>query len=201
MKILKNFIVFEGLDGAGTSTQSKLLNEKITNSIWTCEPTDNEIGKLIRRVLRKEVVINPKTLAMLFITDRNEHLYGKDGIIDSCNSGKHVICDRYLFSSLAYQGLDLPIDDVFVLNKDFILPEVVFFLNTSIEVCEKRIDNRDQKKEIFEDRSLQQRILANYIKGFSFFKDSGMRFYELDGSLPINSLLEKEISILNLINT
>lgn len=197
MKILKNFIVFEGLDGAGTSTQSKLLNSNIENSILTCEPTGGETGMFIRRILRKEFRVTPKTFAYLFAADRNEHIYSENGIFESCNKGKIVICDRYLFSSLAYQGLDLPISEVFEINKEFVLPEIVFFLNTEPEICEKRIDKRGQEKEIFEEKSLQERILSNYKAAFKLFENSGTRIIELDGGLPVETLLEKETAFLS----
>ncbi|HOV14618.1 MAG TPA: dTMP kinase [Spirochaetota bacterium] len=199
MNILKNFIVFEGLDGAGTSTQSKLLTQKIPNSVLTCEPTGSEIGKLIRKILKKELSVTPKTLALLFAADRNEHIFANNGgIFNDCKNGKTVICDRYLFSSFAYQGLSLSKEEIFDLNKDFILPEVLFFLNTPIEECEKRVDNRNLEKEIFEEINLQEKILSNYLESFKLFEKSGMKIFELDGSLPIETLLEKELEIISL---
>ena len=71
--ILKNFIVFEGLDGSGTTTQSRLLSEKL-NVVFTCEPSDNPVGSFIRQILRKEHSVLPQTLAGLFTADRHEHL-------------------------------------------------------------------------------------------------------------------------------
>jgi len=190
MDILKNFIVFEGLDGAGTTTQSKLLVEKIKNSVFTNEPTDRETGKLIRKCLRKEAEFSGKTLPYLFAADRAEHIYGKDGIIELCKN--HIVfCDRYLFSSIAYQALENDYELILKLNENFPMPEAVFFINTSITECQKRINSRGEKKELFEDRALQEKILANYIRAFEHFDDK-TNIITLDGDLSIEELLVKE---------
>ena len=80
--VLQSFIVFEGLDGSGTSTQIKLLQEKISEQkAWfTAEPTNNETGLFLRKMLKGEIKIHPKTSAYMFATDRCEHINGKNGI-------------------------------------------------------------------------------------------------------------------------
>ncbi|OHD13821.1 MAG: dTMP kinase [Spirochaetes bacterium GWD1_27_9] len=196
MNILKNFIVFEGLDGAGTTTQAKLLSQKIKNSFLTCEPTDNEIGKLIRKILKKEIWVDPFSLCLLFASDRNEHIFGKNGIYQRCQDNQIVICDRYLFSSLAYQSLDIDMQKVYSLNKDFLLPEIVFFLDTSLDECKNRIKTRNEGEELFEKETIQNKILDNYLKGFSFFEKTDMKIYKLNGNLPIVELLQKEFDII-----
>ena len=198
--ILKNFIVFEGLDGAGTSTQSKLLHEQITNSELTFEPTDNEVGKLIRRCLRKEVKLTQGTLSYLFASDRAEHLYNDNGIIKKCNEGKIIICDRYIFSSFAYQMLDVSFELILKLNKDFLLPEIVFFLNTSIDECQDRVVTRGENEELFENRSLQEKILQNYKEAFSYYEKLGLNIIELNGNLSKEVLIKKEVESLKKIN-
>ncbi|MEW5814514.1 MAG: dTMP kinase, partial [Spirochaetota bacterium] len=97
--ILKGFIVFEGLDGSGTTTQVRLLSEKLTEKgipVWTtCEPTDRFIGKNIRKVLRGEEKIEPPALALLFAADRYDHIYNpSDGIITHIDKAEWVLCDR-----------------------------------------------------------------------------------------------------------
>ena len=78
--ILKNFIVFEGIDGAGTSTQLNILKEKLENKnvFFTVEPTDLPSGKFLRTILSGSVKVAPSTAAYLFASDRNEHLFGKN---------------------------------------------------------------------------------------------------------------------------
>ncbi len=194
--ILKKFIVFEGLDGAGTSTQSKLLSNEIKNSFLTFEPTDSKIGKLIRDCLKKKITFDALSLAYLFSADRADHLYKKDGIINRCNNNRIVISDRYLFSSLAYQSIDVVFEKVLELNKNFPLPEVVFFLNTSIDVCNDRINIRGDEQELYEEQSLQEKILNNYLKAFSFYKKMGLKIIKLDGNLTREELFELEIKYL-----
>ena len=193
MEILKNFVVIEGLDGAGTSTQTKLLSEKIKNSFFTFEPTDDKIGLMIRECLQKKIIFASKTIAHLFSADRSEHLYKKDGVVERCGNNQIVLCDRYLFSSLAYQSVDLPFEYVLNLNKNFPLPELLFFIDTPVEVCQERIKTRGDEVELYENKQIQEKILSNYIKAFSYYEKKGLKIIKLDGTLSINELLEKEL--------
>jgi dTMP kinase len=193
--ILKKFIVFEGVDGAGTSTQCKLLSGKIPGSIPTFEPTDSIIGKMLRDLLKNNT-LNHLTLAYLFSADRSEHLYGINGIVSNCNNNKLIISDRYLFSSLAYQSIDLSFEQILDLNNNFPLPQIVFFINTPLDECERRINYRGLDKDIFEKKSIQEKVLANYIKAFDYYKGKNLKLYELDGTKSIDTLLEEEINIL-----
>ena len=107
--VLSNFVVLEGIDGSGTTSQLRLLKEKFAledkgNSVvFTQEPTSGSIGILIRSALQGSSVFAPETMTRLFAADRCEHLYGKEGIKAALTAGKAVFSDRYLFSSLAYQ--------------------------------------------------------------------------------------------------
>jgi dTMP kinase len=194
MNVLKNFIVFEGLDGAGTTTQCKLLADKVANSIFTFEPTAGVIGTMIRKVLKKEIALDPKTLPYLFATDRAEHIYGKNGVIENAKE-KIVICDRYIFSSIAYQALDNDIELILKLNEDFPMPELVFFLNTTVSECQRRINSRGGDKEIFDDRVVQEKILEGYLKAFKYFENK-TKIITLNGDLPVEELLKKEFEYL-----
>ena len=115
-KILSRFIVLEGGDGSGTTTQLGLIGRALERAAFphwtTSEPTDRPEGLLIRRILSGELQRDPGTLALLFAADRNEHLKGVGGILERLARGEIVLCDRYVLSSLAYQGVacgpDLP---------------------------------------------------------------------------------------------
>lgn len=186
-EIINNFIVFEGLDGAGTTTQANLLAEKYNSlnmpCINSCEPTKGFIGKAIREVLSGDIKVAPGTIAKLFVSDRHEHLYNPlNGIISRCMAGDFVISDRYLFSSLAYQSLDYGFDNVMELNSKFPLPEHLFFLDVPSEVCQQRLSSRDLI-EIYEDHSLQEKILNYYNRSLKFYADSKMNIHILDGTL------------------
>ncbi|MCL2792613.1 MAG: dTMP kinase [Spirochaetaceae bacterium] len=191
--ILKKFIVLEGLDGSGTTTQLKMLKQsfdkKKIDSFFTMEPTDGVIGKVIRDALRKKIVLDSKTLALLFTADRNEHIYGKEGIMEQLENNKWVICDRYFFSSIAYQSLACDRNWVVDIN-NFPLPEYLFFLTTSPNECQKRMENRDEK-ELFEDIKLQESILDNYNYGINIFKKSGMKVFYIDGEESAEVINEK----------
>ena len=160
------FIVFEGLDGAGTTTQLRLLEKKLKKVgikvFATAEPTDSPIGRLIRSALRKEITVKPETLALLYTADRNEHLYGRDGVVEHIEAGDTVICDRYLYSSIAYQSVNCDTEYIKSLNKDFLQPDLLFFVNTPVDVCLKRITNRNQNVELFEKAEYLKAVSNNY---------------------------------------
>ena len=185
-EIIKNFIVFEGLDGSGTTTQANLLENKYNRNnvpcINGCEPTRGFIGKAIREVLSGDIKVAPGTIAKLFVSDRHEHLYNPvNGVISRCKAGDFVISDRYLFSSLAYQSLDYGFDNVLKLNSSFPLPEHLFFLDVPPEICQKRLSSRDLL-EIYEDKNLQESILNNYKKSLDIYKNRGINIHILDGT-------------------
>jgi len=191
-EIIKNFIVFEGLDGSGTTTQAELLEKKFnfTNipCISSCEPTKGFIGKAIREVLSGDIKVAAGTIAKLFVSDRHEHIYNPDnGIKARCNSGDVVISDRYLFSSLAYQSLDYGFEKVLELNSTFPLPEYLFFLDVPENICQQRLSSRDHL-EIYEEHTLQESIIKNYKRSMEIYKYSGMNIYILDGTLDKDEL-------------
>ncbi len=198
VNILEKFIVLEGLDGAGTTTQLKMLKERFDkekiDSFSTMEPTDGVIGKVIREALRKKIVLDNKTLALLFAADRNEHLYGREGILEQIQQGQWVLCDRYLFSSIAYQSLTCDRKWVFEIN-NFPLPEYLFFVATSPQECQKRMESRSEK-ELFEDLKLQEKIMNNYSYGINRYEKSGMKIFYIDGEESPGMINEKIWKIL-----
>ncbi len=184
-EIIRNFIVLEGLDGSGTTTQLNMLTERLRlqgrRVFPTCEPSPMPSGKLIRRVLEREITVEPETLARLFSADRHEHLYNKsDGILKHIHSGEIVISDRYLFSSLAYQSLDCGFDFVRSLN-NYPLPEYLVYVDLSPEVCRQRMSGREIE-ELFDGNSIQDRIIENYERGIAAFIGSGMKLVRIDGT-------------------
>jgi len=184
-KPIKNFVVLEGLDGCGTTTQTALLVKKLgqagIQAVSTNEPTDGSIGRFIRSVLQKKENVDPFTLALLFSADRNEHVNGKNGIIELAETGKMVICDRYLFSSLAYQSLFMDFDTVAGLNRYYPLPEYLFYIDLSPEECQKRMAARGEAAELFERLELQRKIETNYKKSLALLSGSDMKTTVIDG--------------------
>ncbi len=198
--ILPGYIVFEGLDGAGTTTQALLLAETMKRSgipVWpTFEPTSGDVGVLIRRILGASIECHPGTLAALFVADRYEHLYGKGGILSRLQKGFKVIGDRYLFSSLAYQSLDVDFEHVYEINSRFPLPGHLIFLDMEPEECERRMNGRESR-ELFENIEMQRRVRALYERTLELYRDRGMNIHRLDGLLPREDLAEKVWSILS----
>jgi len=187
-EILKNFIVIEGLDGAGTTTQLKLLAERFDREslpcFATCEPTDGPIGMCIRTLIRETGHAKPNTLAMLFAADRNEHVFNPDtGILSRLEKGFTVISDRYLFSSLAYQSVECGYDYVSALNQDFPLPEQLLFIDIPVEVGLSRIENRPTR-EVFEKKAFLDAVHMHYKKILGQYSDSGMAIRVIDGTAP-----------------
>jgi dTMP kinase len=194
MTILPRFVVLEGLDGSGTTTQLELLRRRFDSSglsgWFTCEPSDGFIGRSIRRVLGKEVTLDPRSLALLFAADRNEHLYGQGGIVEHLDRVDYVVSDRYLFSSLAYQSQFSGFEYVSRINEPFPLPEFLIFLDLDPEICQERMNGR-KSRDIFEEIEEQKGFLAWYKRGIDVFKDSGMKIAFLDASESPEGIAEK----------
>jgi len=160
------FIVIEGLDGSGQSTQAGLLRDFLVKKgykvVLTKEPTlDSEAGKEIRKILDKKTRVRPVQLQELFAQDRKEHL--KNVIIPALKKGKIVISDRYFFSSLAYgtaSGIDL--DWLIKLNGEFLLPDITFLLKVSLGVCLERIKKRNKERTLFEGKEKLAKVWQIY---------------------------------------
>jgi len=168
------FIVFEGLDGSGQSTQAKLLAEFLRREkrqvLTTKEPTLNSAaGRLIRRVLDGKKKMPPQKLQELFTQDRKVHLNGL--IIPNLKKGKIVISDRYFFSSFAYGGLDAPFSYLLKINDKFLLPDITFFIDSKPQTCFLRIKKRGRKQTFFEEENKLKKVYQNYKKIIKKFKN------------------------------
>ncbi len=197
--ILSNFVVFEGIDGAGTSSQIRLLKEKFAlegkeeTVVFTQEPTNGEIGKLIRKVLQGSIEMAPETTARLFAADRCEHLYGKAGIIEQAESGKLVFSDRYLFSSLAYQTSTGAGELTKAQNADFPLPEILFFFDLDVNLSMDRVSSRSNMLEIYEEESFQSKVRQEYLKIIENYEktEPEMKIVRIDASQSMEEIHKK----------
>ncbi|MBU1016533.1 dTMP kinase [Patescibacteria group bacterium] len=159
------FIAFEGLDGSGSSTQSRLLADRLEKNgmptLLTKEPTsDTPIGKMIREILQHKWSASPEGLQLLFSADRAEHL--KNEIEPALEGGQAVITDRYLFSTLAYGGMNVDMEWLKGLNKNFRLPDITFLFKLDPEECIERIAGRGSHFELFERTDKLAKIWENY---------------------------------------
>ena len=157
-KINSMYIVFEGIDGAGKSTQIQMLEEWLENNgleVETIvEPTDSEVGKLIREILQRpdaETDKVQKTLGLLFAADRML-------IMDKLSDEKKVIIsDRSFISSLAYQE---PVEWIYELNKYAKKPDLVLLLDLDVKTSVARTSGKDE----FENEEFLTGVRTNYLE-------------------------------------
>ena len=194
MEILDNFAVLEGIDGSGTSTQIALLGEKFTlrrlqKPVFypTFEPTDGVIGRLIRSVLKNTPPLKAETLARLFAADRNEHLFAPCGIVERCRQGELVVCDRYVLSSLAYQGIECGPDLPAGLNSAFPAPELLLFFDIDPSVSQERLRGR-ASLEIFEHLEFQKKVRERYLSLLDGYRNAGIRVELIDAGQSVEKV-------------
>lgn len=192
--ILQNFIVFEGIDGAGTSTQIEMLKNRpeAKDFLFTAEPTSAPTGKFLRQMLKGDFPLQNESAAYLFAADRNEHVNGKlltqgntlvTGIKEACQSGRKVVSDRYLFSSLAYQSINCPPEVPRLLNSLFPLPQLLFYFEISPKDSLSRLGDRNFR-EIYEKEDFLTRTVEEYHKILREYqeeaKNQGMKIILID---------------------
>ena len=174
------FVVFEGIDGSGKSTQiqniSKRLKAENLKVYTTFEPTDGPVGSLIRQILSGEIATDQRTIASLFVADRTDHLMNSEnGIKKKINQGETVLCDRYYFSSYAYhaQYIDMEwVIHVNSLNAEILKPDLTIFIDVDPEICFKRIKLSRTDFEMYEQIDIMKNVRINYLKAFDRLKDS-----------------------------
>ena len=194
--MLKNFIVFEGIDGSGTTTQIKKLAERFPKEkvFVSAEPTKNETELFLRRMLKGEFSVNEKTASFLFAADRCEHLYGKNGILEQIQNGKIALSDRYFFSSLAYQSVSCGKNFPEHLNSLFPLPEILFYFKINPEISINRVTARGEKTEIYEKIEFQKKTADIYDQVINSYKrkekSQGMKIITIDAEKPIDEISE-----------
>ena len=193
-EVVRGFVDIVDLDGAGTTTALDALCRRLAarhvSSFCTCEPTDGEIGRLIRRALRGQVPLEPCTVALLFAADRWEHVHhAPEGILSRTALGQLVVTDRYLFSSLAYQSIACGWDYVWDLNHQFPLPELVIYVDTPLYVTQRRLEGRGNR-DLFDDPATQERVAAGYERAFAAPSLQGVRLARIDGSAPQETVSE-----------
>lgn len=171
---MSKFVVIEGIDGSGTSTQARALAralEERGERVWsTWEPTDRPIGLLLRDFLggrltsAGDAARDRRLLAMLFAADRHDHLHrAGEGILDRRARGEQVVCARYLLSSLAYEGEGAEERDfVAMLNASFPLPDLTVYLDCPVAVALDRIHSTRSDIDLFENEDKLARVRHNY---------------------------------------
>lgn len=197
MEILRNFAVFEGGDGSGTSTQLAILKEKFAGTGSPCqhyyitaEPTDCAIGRLCRNALEKELIIQPETLARLYAADRGEHLFAPGGIIEHCQHGELVISDRYVLSSLVYQGIDCGEAFARSLNASYPAPELILYFDIDPEIAQKRMSSR-KIIELFDHLDFQMKVRERYLSLLDEYQTKGVMVGIIDASQNVEMVAQE----------
>ena len=200
-------IVIEGIDGAGKTTQANQIYKEFSKNnkaYLTKNPTDGDIGLLVRRVLSGEIKIPPIALQFLFSADRQVQ---QIDIINRLKNGEVIIMDRYFWSSIVYGISDLSgynfdesgdlllvTQGILSMYHQFLIPNLSIFLEIPIEVAIDRINKKNKKKEIYENEEKLNKIHKGYKWLIEKFENE---FTIIDGTKS-----EKEITqeIVNLIS-
>jgi len=192
-------VAFEGVDGAGTTTQAQLLVDWLQacgrKTLLTREPTDGPIGLIIRAILEKRLSdprfeeerrpTDPAVMALLFAGDRIDHVTQEMApALEACTD---VITDRYVFSSLAYQSVDLPLQWVQEINARAMQPDVTIYLRVPLDVAMARIEKRQgDERDLYENRKMLEAVINGYESVFASPELTGA--VVLDGTESIESI-------------
>jgi len=195
------FIVFEGIDGSGKTTQIEKVSKRIESFNYkvypTFEPTDGPIGSLIRQMLSGKISTDQRTIASLFAADRTDHLVNKEnGIRLKVDQGEIVLCDRYYFSSYAYHAQYIDMEWVIhanLLNAKILKPDLTIFIDVDPAKCFERIKKSRTNFEMYEKIDIMKKVRANYFKAFDVLRDSE-KIVVIDGNASVEKV---EDAILN----
>lgn len=187
MKNRGAFICIEGIDGSGKTTQAKLLANRLKishNAVYTAEPSRGKIGTYIKKsYLYGEKRLSIVLEALLFAADRIEHL--ENEIFPSLDKGCLVISDRYVYSSLAYQGAaGLSLNWIQKINEHALEPDLGVFIDVNPETVMSRLK---PKKSVMENIETQEKVREIYLK----FVEDG-KLIRIDGNKSKNKV-SKEI--------
>ncbi|MBR5721517.1 MAG: dTMP kinase, partial [Clostridia bacterium] len=155
--------------------------------VKTAEPTMLTTGGIIRDALAGNYQRSPEELSALFLADRIAHnVNPKNGIIKLLSEGTDVVCDRYYYSSFAYQGMDCDLDWVIDMNikcPSVTKPDVCFFIDVPTEICKERVDKRGGFREIFErEQNTLERVRAKYAEVFRKLENENIVLIKSEGS-------------------
>ncbi len=199
--VLGRFIVLEGLDGAGTTTQAQLLCERLRRegrrAHVTAEPSSGPVGALIRQILKGRIgggrggkgPFVGWGLALLFAADRQDHVHTE--IAPKLLDGIDVVCDRFTMSSLAYQGAQLgDVRWIQEINREAAGTDVVIFLRVRPEVALRRRHAASVDRDIFEVDAFQRKVARSYEESIRRLRRAGETVVELDGEAPVEDVAD-----------
>ncbi|MEK7479135.1 MAG: dTMP kinase, partial [Patescibacteria group bacterium] len=191
------FIVVEGLDGSGKTTQGTLIAEELQKKgyevVITKEPTaTSAVAQKIADALAKKIKVEPKELQELFTKDRETHV--NELVLPALKKGKIVVSDRYAFSTFAYGSLHHDEAWLKQLNGRFPLPDLTLFIDVTPDECLQRIGHRGEPQELFEEKKKLESIRNAYLK---VAKEFSLHFKVIDGSGSIEETHAKSMLEVN----
>ena len=168
-------IVLEGIDGAGKTTQAALLEAHLRAQgrqvVRTAEPTDYPSGRALREALGGTVKKSECEMATLFVLDRIAHnVHPTEGLIALLDAGADIICDRYYYSTLAYQGHSTDYEWVKAMNlscPEITRPDLCVYLDLTPEQSLERIRAGRESVEIYENEETLTRVRNAFFRVFS----------------------------------
>jgi dTMP kinase len=195
MNKMSAFITFEGPEGSGKTTVLQQVASKLQGefeTIVTREPGGVNTGEQIREILLEGGEMDERTEALLFAASRREHLVGK--VIPSLDQGKVVLCDRYIDSSLAYQGYarGIGVEEVKAINEfaiNGLYPDLTIYLDVSVAVGRQRIVSnlREQNRLDQEDVAFHEKVVEGYHK---VIDSDASRFVVIDANQNIDDVVD-----------
>lgn len=191
------FIVFEGIDGSGKSTQISLLKKHIDQHAIPCvetrEPSDGPIGTLLRQFLSGRITGDESTIAALFAADRLDHLNNPvNGVCQKLEDGITILSDRYLLSNYAYQSVRVSLDWIMKINSlaaGTLRPDCHIFIDVDPDIALERMSKGRYQLDLFETKERLTEIRNRY---FELFKqlENEENIIIIDGNLPIEEISE-----------
>jgi len=181
------FLVFEGIDGSGKSTQCDLLYQHVISrglpAVRLAEPTDGEWGRKIRIMLKEKSIVPAEEQLELFLLDRMDD--AERNIIPALNDNRIVIMDRYYYSNAAYQGAaGIPPERIIRVNRGSRVPEPdrVYYIDLPPDIAVQRVTGRSNTRDFFERESFLRKVRE------IFLSIADEKFLVIDGGLGIREI-------------
>jgi len=195
------FIVFEGIDGSGITTQVEFLRtwceERGISVLVTKEPTDGLTGGVLRAALTHRVAFSPEVMALLFAADRLDHLDNE--ILPHLERGLTVICDRYYLSEFAYQSVELELSWLREVNSKCRRPDLTIFLDVPVELCLQRwqadVWRSSDRFQLYETEERLTQVRERYLETIGQLRAEGERIEVVDGARSVKQVHASIVSL------
>lgn len=195
------FITFEGPEGSGKTTVLQRVSERLQAQfevLITREPGGVPAAEQIREILLEGEAVDERTEALLFAASRREHLVEK--VLPALKAGRVVLCDRYIDSSLAYQGYarGIGVEEVRAINEfaiNGLYPDLTVYLDITAETGRARIQSnaRDMNRLDHESIAFHQQVIEGY---HQLIEQEPKRFAVIDANQPIDDVVDAAYQVI-----